>query len=71
MSVDAAALRERDLPVLGTDDSRTTGWASWAEPLIPYITGTSLPPSRAFDDLSLDLVSLCLQDVLPSSKTAT
>ena len=23
MSVDAAALRERDLPVLGTDDSRT------------------------------------------------
>ena len=56
MTVDAARLREVDLPVLGSDAGRTYRLGVMGGTFDPIHNGHLVTAEQAFDDLSLDLV---------------
>lgn len=56
MTVDAARLREVDLPVLGSDARRTYRLGVMGGTFDPIHNGHLVTAEQAFDDLSLDLV---------------
>ena len=56
MSVDWAALRAADLPVLGAEEGRTYRLGIMGGTFDPIHNGHLVAAELAFDDLSLDLV---------------